>query len=98
MPSEPDIFFLASQGEKIPIEHINRRDDFGRPVIFWAVAFGHLDLFWWMLDNGADYRATDYQGVDIIIAAHENIRLDISGFCELTDMLEEIIRERDRKK
>jgi hypothetical protein len=45
---------------------INTKNQFGTPVLFEVASLGYRDLFRWLVEKGADARAQDAEGQDLV--------------------------------
>jgi hypothetical protein len=45
---------------------INTKNEFGTPVLFEVASLGYKDLFAWFVEAGADVRAQDADGQDLV--------------------------------
>lgn len=46
---------------------LNTKNTFGTPVLFEVASLGYKDLFKWFLEKGANARATDRDGQDVVL-------------------------------
>ncbi len=70
---ETALHFLAVEDDQAAVAwlhgrgaDINTKNEFGTPVIFEVASLGYKDLFGWFVEAGADVRAQDAGGQDLV--------------------------------
>ncbi|SUS05873.1 conserved hypothetical protein [uncultured Defluviicoccus sp.] len=58
---EAGVAWLRARGADI-----NTKNEFGTPVLFEVASLGYKNLFTWMVEAGADARAQDAEGQDLV--------------------------------
>lgn len=69
------VAWLHNKGSKV-----NTKNEFGEPLIFEVAQLGYKELLQWLVEHGADLKATNNEGKNIVQYLEENKKIEMMDY------------------